>query len=130
MVLQIGQIFLDMATDSQGISVRIDWLVCNMPCACITCTPCFTKKQFLRICYDIRYLLSPAKLFDGGEALCYLDCCSICIATIIICMYLGCNQLYLCDSHFPPPPLSCDLTCSTRKAAPILQSGEIMCLFC
>lgn len=27
-------------------------------------------------------------LFDGGEALCYLDCCSICIMTIIMCMYL------------------------------------------
>lgn len=32
--------------------------------------------------------LSPVMLFDGGGALCYLDCCSICIKTIIICMYL------------------------------------------
>lgn len=91
MVLQIVLILLDMAAASQGIPVLIDWLflVCGMLCKLMTCLLCFTKRQYTYV-FAMSYAisLSPVMLFDGGGALCYLDCCSICIQTIIICTYL------------------------------------------
>lgn len=81
-----------MAAATQVVSMLIDQLclVCGMLCKFMTCLLCFYQKQFLGICSIIGCGISssPAMLFDGGEALCYLDCCSICITTIIICMYL------------------------------------------
>lgn len=90
MVLQIVQFLSSMAVATQGISVLIDqlFLVCGMLCKFMTCLRCLSKNSCRVLALPYAISSSPAMLFDGGEALCYLDCCSICITTIIICMYL------------------------------------------
>lgn len=90
-VLQIQvQIPSDMAAATQGISVLIDqlFLACALLCKFTTCLLCLTKNSSCVLAPSCAISSSAATLFDGGEALCYLDCCSICITTIIICMYL------------------------------------------
>lgn len=69
---------------------------------------------------------SPAMLFGGGEALCYLDCCSICVKTIIICLYLIRIVIsFICDSLFF---LLCVLACKTGKTTPTQRKGKNMWL--
>lgn len=89
-VLQIAQIPSDMAAATQGISVLIDqlFLACAMLCKFTTCFLCLTKNSSCVLAPSCTISSSAAPLFDGGEASRYLDCCSICITTIIICMYL------------------------------------------
>lgn len=79
-----------MAAAARLISVLIDqlFLVCGLLCKFMTCLLCLTKNSCGIFGLSYAIFSSPAMFFDGGEAPCYLDCCSICITTIIICMYL------------------------------------------
>lgn len=133
-VLQIAQIPSDMAAATQGISVLIDqlFLACAMLCKFTTCFLCLTKNSSCVLAPSCTISSSAAPLFDGGEASRYLDCCSICITTIIICMYLirtVISFIWVTGFFFFLPSLSCDFTCSTRKATPTQHGGKNMCFW-
>lgn len=119
-----------MAATTEGISTLIDqlFLVCGMLCKFMTCLPCLTQNSCRVLVLSYAISSSPAMLFDGGEALCYLDCCSICIMTIIICMYLISTVISFIWQAFYP--LSCDLTRYTRKTAATQNGGKYICLDC
>ena len=99
----------DSAAATQGISVFIDqlFLVCGFV---NSWHACFVLPKTVSGClfYHTHYLFITCYAF--WKASCYLDCCSICITTIIICAYLiriVISVIWVTGSF---SSLSCDLT--------------------
>lgn len=122
-VLQILQL-LDILTDTLRVSVEV--LVFGILFKITPCLLWVMRNGCFAFVPSWSISSSPAMLCDGGKALNDLVCCSICITTIIIHMYLISTVISLSawQPFFHLPGFSCS-ACQTSYATSTPHCGKI-----